>query len=249
MEESKSDTDFVDSQKYNLVAAELTDDELVSALTKDIKSLDVKGTKVIQIIGGQGSGTTTLALLLVKHLGKAVYIGTDDYVVGYRHERRKNIEGGDPLKKYAIQDIRKHVAAICKLKVGEHVMVPVYRESDGLGVNPEEENYKKVAKVDYLIIEGDFEFLEDSQIHRKYYFDVPVDVRRQNRVRRDMEKRKGLNPNPEKIIENFNLREELQHNPYTKPAAKNADVIIKVDAEDMGNRQFRYTYNIYIRKI
>ncbi|MAE12991.1 hypothetical protein CMO92_00360, partial [Candidatus Woesearchaeota archaeon] len=100
-----------------------------------------------------------------------------------------------------------------------------------------------IPKVDYLIIEGDFDFVVHPDI--KIYFHVPDDLRLQNRINRDKEKRNE--PNVQNITENFNLRQKLQYIPYTLPAAKKAHLIIIVTAEQRAD-SLNYTYALYKKK-
>ena len=85
-------------------------------------------TEVISIVGGAGSGKTTLARKLVDALGSADMLGTDDYVVGDRAYRRANLEGGDPIKKYNPVKLNDHIAAIKRLTNDEKLGVPTYNE-------------------------------------------------------------------------------------------------------------------------
>lgn len=50
------------------------------------------------------------------------------------------------------------------------------------------EYHKKISKVKYIIVEGDFDFVENPDL--LIYFDVDDEIRLDNRIQRDLAKRK-----------------------------------------------------------
>ncbi len=219
---------------------EMTEAEMLSFLVDRFKTINKEGTKVISLIGGAGSGKTTLASKLCENLGSADFLGTDDYVVGDRAYRRENLEGSDPTLKYDPEFLNEKIRQIVNLEEGQQVVVPTYNEATGMAIAAGEENYEhKVGKVDYLIVEGDFDFVEKPDM--VIYFDVPDEIRLQNRITRDKQTRSELDHR--KIIDSFNLRHELQHIPHTLPAKGKADLVVHVDAKKSGEG-FEYSYTI-----
>lgn len=173
-------------------------------------------------------------------LGDAGTLSTDDYVVGDRVFRRQNLEGGDPIKKYFPQALNDHIAKIKALEFGERLPVPEYDERTGEAVSAEQYS-KSIGKVKYLIVEGDFDFVENPDL--LIYFDVPDEVRLHNRIVRDRQIR-GETDNSD-IIDNFNLRQELQHIPHTLPAKDKADLIVRAHAAERDNDgKVKYEYEL-----
>jgi uridine kinase len=180
----------------------LSESEVLSILASRIKNLVPEGTKVISLIGGAGSGKTTLAQRLCGLLGSADTLGTDDYVVGDRAYRREHLEGKDPIEKYDPVFLNNKIVQIRGLHEGEEVAVPTYNEATGEAIAAGEANYThRVGKVEYLIVEGDFDFVEKPDLI--IYFDVPDEIRLQNRISRDQQTRSESDP--EKIKANFQL--------------------------------------------
>ena len=143
--------------------------------------------KVINIVGGAGSGKTTFAHELIMFLGDACTLSTDDYVIGNREFRRKNLEGNSPLKKYNTTALNENISAIKNLKANEFHLVPTYDDVTGEGVDARE-YHKKVFPVKYIIVEGDFDFVKNPDL--LIYFDVDDETRLHNRITRDLLKRK-----------------------------------------------------------
>ena len=143
--------------------------------------------KVISIVGGAGSGKTVFARELIMFLDNACTLGTDDYVIGDRAYRKKYLEGGNPLKKYNPNALNKNISAIKNLKEDEYFLVPAYDDATGKAVDAEE-YHKKIFQVKYLIVEGDFDFVENPDL--LIYYDVDDETRLQNRIQRDLAKRK-----------------------------------------------------------
>ena len=154
------------------------------------KRIDIRNdgkVKVISIVGGAGSGKTIFAHELIMFLGNACTLGTDDYVIGDREYRRKYLEGGNPLKKYNSKALNDNISTIKSLGNGEYCFVPTYDDVTGEAVDAKE-YHKKISKVKYIIVEGDFDFVENPDL--LIYFDVDDEIRLDNRIQRDLAKRK-----------------------------------------------------------
>ncbi len=166
----------------------LTRKEIFNEIRRKIDSKKGQSkVKVISIVGGAGSGKTTFANELITFLGDACTLGTDDYVVGDRDYRRKNLEGKNPLLKYNPEALNENIRAIQKLQEGEFYMVPKYDDVTGEAVDAKE-YHKKITPVKYIVVEGDFDFVKNPDL--LIYFDVDDETRLQNRIRRDLAKRK-----------------------------------------------------------
>lgn len=251
-QEPKIDTStrFIDSLiehgALHLEKKDVLEEEVILMLVEKIKSLKKdEEALTVSLIGGAGAGKSTLAdhlsqALSVEHISTAV-IGTDDYVIGTRQDRRE-LEKVSSLKKYDFELLKRKIGEIRSMKSGEKVKVPTYDEATGLAVAVGEENYtREIGKVDVVIAEGDFRGMHESDCI--VYVHVPDAIRLRNRIERDRQKRSE--GDEQKITENFNHRQVSQHEPYTLPAAKKADVLLKVDTIE--NSQ-AYSYTIYTRK-
>ena len=207
-------------------------------LIKNYADLSTADVKVISLIGGAGSGKTTLTKNLVSYLQSACTLGTDDYVVGDRTFRRKYLEGADPLKKYKPEALNEIINKIKALKPGETCPVPTYNDKTGEAVDAK--HYDKVVHpVKYIIVEGDFNFVDHSDL--TVYFDVDDATRLQNRIERD--KRLRGEADEQAITDSFNLRQKLQHIPYTAPVKDIADIVITA-TKDTPDSQYTYSINI-----
>ena len=100
---------------------------------------------------------------------------------------------------------------------GEKLPVPTYNEQTGEAVDAAEYG-RAIPKIKYHVVEGDFDFVQNPDL--LVYFDVPDDVRLNNRILRDQISRNG--GDVAKITDSFNLRQKLQHIPYTLPTREKA---------------------------
>jgi len=225
-------------KNHHLVAKSLNNPQLYEYLNKRIKELPGQGTKIITLVGGVASGKTTLAKKLVKKLKDADSITTDSFSAGtreYRHSQYGNVE-----KKYDLELYKKKINSFKDLNPGEEIRFPHYDQATGIAAAAGEENFpKKVKKVKYFIIEGDFNFSKGEE-DLSIYFHVPDEVRTKNRIKRDTKKRSAHDM--KELLEDIKVREEKQHFPFTLPNAENADILVTV--RESGGK---YGYSVYER--
>jgi uridine kinase len=254
--------DFIDDLLrkglFHLEAAHLDETTVCSKLLFYLGGSKKREAKIVTLVGGAASGKSTLARNIASGLGGGDTVCTDDFALGDRAYRRrfKDLEGVDPLTKYDFDLLREKVEKVKSLRSGEYVCFPSYGSHLGTGIPIEYDQVtgeitsinretcaRKIGQVNFLIVEGDFQVLEspDYQI----YLHVPDDVRLKNRIRRDLRER-GLTT-PGEITQSFNLRQKLQHLPYTLTNASTADMLLIVMAKpstyDTG---YEYEYSCWV---
>ena len=233
--------------------AEKEAEELFNLYNFILETLNKKSdnkVKVISIVGGAGSGKTTFARNFVEFLinttsSKACTLSTDDYVIGDRKFRKKiEAEGKPPIAKYKPEKLNKNIAKIKKLTPDdEPYAVPTYNDKTGEAIDAETYT-KKLTPVDYIIVEGDFDFVETPDL--LIYFDVDDKTRLDNRINRDLLLRGATDV--DSIIESFNKRQKTQHYPYTAPTKEKADIVISAKKEDSKNPNSRYSYSVIVNE-
>jgi len=248
--------DLIKKRHFIPEASGLDEKSAILKLVTCLKRLRKKGTKVISLVGGAGSGKSTLAGEVAARLKSAGVISTDDFVLGYRAFRRKfmELEGKDPLKKYDFELLKEKIESISGLREGELVCLPLYEGHSGTGLSikydaatgriisiSKDACQRKIGKVDFLIVEGDFQILTspDYQI----FLHVSDEVRLQNRIGRDLKERGPTTA--QEITENFHLRQKLQHVPFTLTYANTADLLLIVSARASGSG-YEYRYSFYV---
>lgn len=212
----------------------IAEDQLFDLLKDKIDSVENgDGLKVISIVGGAASGKTTLAREFAKYLGNADTFSTDDYLIGDRAYRREHFEGRAPIMKYDRERLNTDIAKIKNLQEGEELPVPTYDGHSGKAIAADEYKHK-IGMVDYLVIEGDFDFVDKPDL--LVYFEVPDKVRLENRVTRDQVERNEV---PEKITQNFMERQKDQHEPYTLPAKDKSDMVVEAKKDEDGKYKYK----------
>lgn len=235
---------------------ELDDNQLIQYLTEYFRGIHKDGTKIIALIGGPASGKGTLAAKIAKSLGKTTVLSSDNYLKGDRVWRRANIEGEglDPILKYDPEFLNEQIQAIKDLQDGQELGIPIYDGMSGIAISKDPNNRpdnsvyptKVKGHQDFVIIEGDFRFLDPQQLDRLVYLDVDDQTRLENRTYRDTVDRGESDK--EKIKENFESRQQTQFIPHTLPQIGKADLVIKVHAELLGTptpvTKFAYSYDL-----
>lgn len=239
----------------------ITEEQVIEYLTERLRRLPDVHTNVIMLIGGPASGKTMLAERLAERLGNTAVLATDNYVVGDRAWRREHVEdvGKDPVLKYDPRYLNEQVKQIQAMSDGDELGIPKYDGETGVSISadpqikPDQSEYatRVKGKQDFIIVEGDFQFLEHDLIDVMIYLDVDDDVRLENRLFRDSQHRKEHEDpevNRQKIRDNFAGRQKTQFQPHTLPQKEKADIVIKVHAvqvaERNAERAFTYAYDV-----
>jgi len=242
----------------------LNDEQLVEYVAAYLKDIQKEGPKIISLIGGPASGKSTLAQRLGTSLGKAIVLSTDNYLKGDRAWRRANVEdlGKDPVLKYDPEYLNQQVKAVVSLEEGEEVGVPTYDGATGIAISqdpdhkPDPSSYPRKIKgrQDFILVEGDFQFLSPELVDKIIYLDVDDNVRLENRVYRDAVERKEHDDpavSEQKTRANFNLRQSAQFIPHTLPQKERAGMVIKAHAKPLENptpkAKFTYTYDVSLK--
>lgn len=231
-------------EAFALKEPRLRREQLRALLVQKISAQRNGGVQVVSLVGGAGSGKTTLAQDLIRALSDiglvADVISTDDYNIGDRAWRWERFEGDevrDPMGKWDFDFMNAKIEAIRK---GQVVKVPTYNQATGLAIDEGEESYThEVVSVDVLIVEGDMFRVSNSDL--TLYLDVSDEQRLQNRIDRDLRHRNGADSAT--VVSSFALRQRNQHIPYTLPAIRSADFVIGVDSTSE-----EWRYNVYQAK-
>lgn len=166
---------------------ELNDEQLLQYLAEYFRGIPKEGTKTIALIGGPASGKGTLAARLAQTLGKTAVLSTDNYLKGDRVWRRSNVEdkGLEPQLKYDQGFLNKQIQAIRALQEGQEIGIPIYDGVSDVAISqdpsdiPDNSTYPTKVKgpQDFVIVEGDFQFLDPQEMDRLVYLDVDDNVR------------------------------------------------------------------------
>lgn len=239
---------LIDGGKFKKVLSNMSDDSLVQEIVSKLTQLFTNQTIVITLTGGPGSGKSTLREHIIQQLemaGHAAdYVSTDDFGLYSRAKRNKLIAEGK-MNPWTAKDWILLNNLVNKIKKGESVKAPIYNELTGDAVVVGEENFPHniPRNLHFFIIEGDFQPV--SRVDVKIYFHVPTDIRRENRVVRDLTKRNG--GNREEIVKSFDFRLDSQYYPYTLPNVEKSDILIMTKAEKSKDEKtpFIYSYDIF----
>ena len=231
--------------KFKLIVSGLDRFEALKMLVQEINKIDITGTAVVAFIGGAASGKSSFCQKLKSQLGLADVLSTDDYVVGDRKYRHEHLDQNDPILKYRPEVMNEHIAKIVSLKSSEVFRVPERDEKSGIALDAGEKNFsRKIDRVKYLIVEGDFLFVKNPDFI--IYFDVPDEIRKANRIYRDSKKR--MITDRAEIAINFDLRQKTQHIKYTEPVKKIADLILKAQVKSGSSGNYIYQYSVYLKR-
>ena len=250
-----SSDDFIDElikNKFSLIKKNLSEANFIKEILTIIQKINSDQAGVISLIGGEASGKTFLAKKMAKACNKLItkdkrysvgaeLVSTDVCLIEDRKWRRKYIvaEGRSIVEKYDPVALKQWVNEIKCLEDKEFVLLPDLDYKTGKALSREVYDHK-VQKTKYLVIEGVFHFIEDSDL--TLYLHVPDEVRNWNRYVREM---KVIDEGGEKgLFKNLKHRHTHQQLKFTLPVAEKADCLITVDPIWNGGK-YIYQYSLY----
>jgi uridine kinase len=244
---------IIKSRDYTLAAPSRIDSEaLLDFLISQLKALYKNQTIIVALTGAPGSGKTILVEQLINKLTNASHLSdftqTDSYNILHRGQRNKLIAEGKktPLE---VKDFALLNRIVKEIKEGKTVRTPIYDEVTGDAVVVGEKNFPHhvPANLHFFFVEGDYQPLDNPDM--TIYLHLPTDIRRENRVERDLAKRKSYG-GADAIRKSFNDRLESQYYPYTLPQATKSDIIIVAQANPApADHPYRhkYAYDVYTK--
>jgi len=252
-------TTVIKYRKLYRVAANLGLSDLARLLKIYIVDVQTTRTKIVSLVGGAASGKTTLVKCLEKEFGDLdlAVLCTDDYSLGTRSYRKRNINHSNPLEKRNFALLDKLVHELVRLEPGQMQTVPVYNPKNGAGIPPHTHIEQKYVKSDRLrsykykqitgpiqviIVEGDFQPLADPDL--VIYLHLSDEIRLANRIKRDSQDR-GY-PNLKVIEESFYTRQVEQHIPFTLPVSNSAHILIWTHLRKTPVQRQFYDYDVYV---
>jgi uridine kinase len=182
----------------------------------------MKGTIVIGIAGGTGSGKTTLINRIKREFNDEITILSHDFY--YREHSELPFEEREKLNYDHPNSFETGlmVEHLRQLKDGKAIERPVYdfvihnRREETVRVEP-----AKVILVEGILIFENKELLELFDI--KVFVDTDADVRIIRRILRDVRERgRSL----DSVINQYLTTVKLMHVEFVEPSKKNADIII-----------------------
>lgn len=182
---------------------------------------------IIGIAGGSGSGKTTVAYSLAKHLN-ATIISTDNYYKDQSHvplKERDNINYDHPDSiEWSL--LKKQLK---ELSEGKTINIPQYQ----FGPHTRKKETVEVKPSNYIIVEGILAMYEKSlcdMYNYKIFVDAPEEVRLNRRINRDINERAA---SEELTMQMWNNYVKPMHDEYVEPSKKYADIIITSDEESI----------------
>lgn len=237
------------------IETSVDDENLLTFLTDYLMQRYQGKPLIVAFTGAPASGKTTQVEQLIAQLRSNDHssdvVRTDDFNLYHRIERNQKIaEGANPLQ---VKDFELLERVVEDVRAGRGTKAPVYDEAtgDAIVVGGESPPYDTdkfphdiPAGLHYLFVDGDFQPLESPDV--RIYLHVPTDIRRENRVARDLEKRGGYG-DADAIRQSFDSRIQKQYYPYTLPNAEKCDVLITTQAEKVDGHRFayKYSYKVY----
>jgi phosphoribulokinase len=176
---------------------------------------------LVGIAGDSASGKTTFAQGIVRLFGEknVKTLSLDNYHLYNREERRRlNLTPLNP----AANDFVKIQEDIEKLKNGEDIIMPVYSHETGDFESPV---VFKPGKI--VIVEGLHPFYKKTisdLFDLRVFIDPEYDVRREWKIKRDVEKR-GYRI--EDVIKEMELR-KVDYKKYIEKQKRRAEIIVKI---------------------
>ncbi len=182
-----------------------------------------RGSIIIGVAGGTGSGKTTVAMEILQSVGTQhiAYIPHDAYYRDLSHlpaeERRQvNFDHPDSLESELL------VQHLKQLKQGQAVNIPVY----DFTTHTRTPATQQVVAAPIVLVEGILVFYETSlreQFDVKLYVDTDADIRLIRRLQRDVQERGRTF---ESVINQYLTTVRPMHLEFVEPTKRYANVII-----------------------
>jgi len=189
-----------------------------------------KACTLVAIGGGSASGKTTVASKISRLLGeeRAVILEMDSYYKDLSHlsdEERAEVNFDHPKA----LDFDLFKAHLKRLRSGNGIDKPVYNfhthklEAKTILFEPKK----------YIIVEGLFVLLDilREEFHFRIYIDTPEEARIARRIDRDTKERGRTK---EAVLKQYESTVKPMHEAFVVPSAKNADLVINWEKEDLG---------------
>ncbi len=239
------------SQYFSPRDTQLSDETVCEVLAQELIRSYHNQTCIVTLTAAPASGKQVFSEALMqklRDLGHSIdAIDTDDFVKYTREERYGRLAEGMPvIDKYAFDYLNKIVQYA---REGKTIQAPIYNEATGEAFAIGEDKFPHTipAGLHFLLVTGDFQPVPDPDL--RIYLHVPTDIRRANRVERDLQKR-GVS-DAEGIKKSFDERLATQYYPYTLPQAEKADILLVVtpkQPEKGSSYRVKYEYSTYVRK-
>ncbi|HEX9165413.1 MAG TPA: uridine kinase [Gemmatimonadales bacterium] len=177
---------------------------------------------LIGVVGGSGSGKTTVARAIYDFLGRdAAFVDQDAYYLDLSHlsldERRLvNFDHPDAF------DTDLLVAHLRQLQAGEPIRKPTY----DFAAHTRAEAVVEITPRDVILVDGILLFADArlrSLFDIKLFVDVADDVRFIRRLQRDVEER---GRSMEDVIRQYLSTVRPMHLEFVEPSKRHADVIL-----------------------
>jgi len=179
--------------------------------------------KVISIAGSSGVGKTTLAKLLLIHIGNSVHLAGDNYHKWERNNHNwKKYTHLDPVA----NELKDAFSDLSALKRGDTIKLSKYSHSTGKFTPPEEVESKGV-----IIHEG-LHALYSKELRRvsdlKIFVETDEDLKLEWKISRDTKERGYTR---EQVLEMIHNRQS-DETKYIDPQKKYADIVVKFSKKE-----------------
>ena len=183
---------------------------------------------IVGVAGGTGAGKTTLAHILLEHLGedRALRISHDAYYRDFSHipadqRAQINFDHPDVLE---IDLLVQHLQALSR---GRTVLIPTY----DFTTHSRSNSTLELCPRPIIIVEGILVLVEQilrDALNLKIFVDTPPDIRLIRRINRDIEERGRT---PESVTLQYRETVRPMHDSYVEPSRKYADLIVCGDRD------------------
>ncbi|MCS6908548.1 MAG: uridine kinase [Anaerolineales bacterium] len=178
---------------------------------------------VIGIAGGSGSGKTTVANMIIQHVGaeKIAYLPHDAYYKDLSNlpEAQRHLINFDHPNSLETSLLIQH---IIQLKKGQPVDLPIY----DFRTHCRTQQTQRIEPKAVIIVEGILIFVEPALrelFDVKIFVDTDPDIRFIRRLQRDLQER---GRSTESVIQQYLSTVRPMHLEFVEPSKRYADIII-----------------------